>query len=444
MLSRNGPAGSSRPCRRAVWIILMVLVVALGLARPGGAAVFTCAAGDVACLIAAIDTANANGEVNLIRLEPGAYTLTAENNFTDGPNGLPSITSPLTIGGNGSGNTVIERAATAPQFRVFHVAQSGRLNLEDITVRGGLRGGMVEFGGGGILNRGTLVITHCAVTDNFSSTVSSTGGGGIASLGRLFIAGSTVANNTAVQSQGGGIFSPAAVTVINSTIRGNRSEAGGGGIAISNTAGSATIIGTTIVDNHTGESHGGGLHSESSAVAIVNSTFAENGAESGVGGGLFVRGGVVVNTTIANNRSNGGRDLAATSALALHNTIVSGPSDFSATACQGQVTSLDNNLFFDPNCAVALLPHDRTGDTAWATTSTLESRGVGSSCSRATVRRSMRATTPRVCRPINGEARGVEAATSEPSKVRTPETRADSRRAVIVDPWPPARRRPRP
>jgi hypothetical protein len=99
-------------------------------------------------------------------------------------------------------------------------------------------------------------------------------------------------------------------------------------------------------------------------VAIVNSTFAENGAESGFGGGLLVAGGVVVNTTIANNRSilGGGAALAATSALALHNTIVSGPSDSSATACQGQVTSLDNNIFFDPSCAVALLPHDRTGD----------------------------------------------------------------------------------
>ena len=361
MLSRSGTAGSSQPCRRPVWIIVAVLLVALGIARPVSAALFTCASGDTACLIVSINTANANGEVNLIRLESGAYTLTAVNNSTDGSNGLPSITSPLTIGGNGSGNTVIERAATAPQFRVFHVAQSGLLNLEDLTVRGGRWGGGVAFGGGGILNRGTLVITHCAVTDNVSFTGSSSGGGGIASLGRLFIAGSTVANNSAVQSRGGGIFSPAAVTVINSTIRGNRSEAGGGGIAISNTAGSATIIGTTIVDNHAGGSNGGGLHSESSAVAIVNSTFAENGAESGFGGGLFVGGGVVVNTTIANNRSNGGQALAATSALALHNTIVSGPSDF-ATACQGQVTSLDNNLFFDPNCAVALLPHDRTGD----------------------------------------------------------------------------------
>src|SRR5438093_10794986 len=211
MLSRSGAAGSSRPCRRAGWIILMVLVVILGLARPGGAAVFTCAAGDVACLIAAINTANANGEVNLIRLESGAYTLTAENNSTDGSNGLPSITSPLTIGGDGSGNTVIERAATAPQFRVFHVAQAGLLNLEDLTVRGGSWGGAVAFGGGGILNRGTLVVTHCAVTDNFvftGSGVQGGGGGGIASLGRLFIAGSTRANHRAVPGRGGGIFSP--------------------------------------------------------------------------------------------------------------------------------------------------------------------------------------------------------------------------------------------
>jgi hypothetical protein len=348
----------------AVWIIVMALVVVLGLAPPSGAAFFACASGDTACLITAINTANANGEVNLIRLDAGTYTLTAVNNNTDGSNGLPSVTSPLTIGGNGSGNTIIERAASAPQFRIFHVAQSGLLNLEDLTVRGGSLGGAVALGGGGILNRGTLVITHCAVTDNFVFTNSSGGGGGIASLGRLFIAGSTVANNRATQSRGGGIFSPAAVTVINSTIRGNTSEAGGGGIAISNTAGSAAIIGTTIVDNHAGGSNGGGLHSESSAVAIVNSTFAENRAESGFGGGLLVAGGVVVNTTIANNHSilGGGRALAATSALALHNTIISGPSDSSAPACQGQVTSLDNNLFFDPNCAVALLPHDRTGD----------------------------------------------------------------------------------
>ena len=41
------------------------------------------------CLIAAINEANANGEANTIRLEAGTYTLTAVDNRTDGPNGLP-------------------------------------------------------------------------------------------------------------------------------------------------------------------------------------------------------------------------------------------------------------------------------------------------------------------------------------------------------------------
>jgi hypothetical protein len=366
MLSRGGAAGSSQPCRRAVWIIVTVLVVAVGLARPANAALFVCASGDVPCLVAAINTSNANGEVNLIRLDSGTYTLTAVNNDTDGSNGLPSITSPLTIGGNGSGNTIIERAATAPLFRVFHVGQSGSLNLEDLTVRGGRWGGPVNFGGGGILNLGTTIITHSAVTNNLTNSQGGGslrgGGGGIASLGRLFVAGSTVADNIAGLGPGGAIFSPAAVTVINSTIRGNTAEDGGGGIAITTAAGSVTIIGSTIVDNASGGSHGGGLYTESSTVAVVNSTVAHNGADFGFGGGLFVAGGVVVNTTIANNDSSDGRALAGTSTLALHNTIVSGPSEPTGFACHGKVTSLDNNIFFDPACAVALLPHDRTGD----------------------------------------------------------------------------------
>jgi hypothetical protein len=44
-------------------------------------------AGDVACLGATINTANANGEANTMTFETGTYTLTAVDNDTDGPNG---------------------------------------------------------------------------------------------------------------------------------------------------------------------------------------------------------------------------------------------------------------------------------------------------------------------------------------------------------------------
>src|SRR5215470_6772489 len=71
-----------------------LLASLLSLAPPSQAADFACAGGDVACLIDAINQANANGEANTITLAAGTYTLTAVDNGTFGAaNGLPVITS---------------------------------------------------------------------------------------------------------------------------------------------------------------------------------------------------------------------------------------------------------------------------------------------------------------------------------------------------------------
>src|SRR4030095_5701136 len=61
-------------------LLVALLVGALGLAQPLQAAEFTCASGNVACLIDAINQANANGEANRITLRRGTYTLTAVDN----------------------------------------------------------------------------------------------------------------------------------------------------------------------------------------------------------------------------------------------------------------------------------------------------------------------------------------------------------------------------
>src|SRR5215471_14375135 len=76
---------------------MAALGLALTVPRPAQAENFQCSGGDVACLIAAINEANANGQQNTIRLEAGIYTLTGVDNTTDGPNGLPSISSSLTV-----------------------------------------------------------------------------------------------------------------------------------------------------------------------------------------------------------------------------------------------------------------------------------------------------------------------------------------------------------
>jgi len=70
-------------------------------------------------------------------LDAGTYTLTAVDNTTDEPNGLPSITSDLTLIGAGAASTILERPASTLQFRLLHVAATGRLRLTGLTLRGG-------------------------------------------------------------------------------------------------------------------------------------------------------------------------------------------------------------------------------------------------------------------------------------------------------------------
>ena len=74
---------------------------------------FFCPAGNVTCLIAAINASNQNGQENTINIEVGTYTLRAIDNnvigpegLLEGPNGLPSITGRITIRQNELGATI--------------------------------------------------------------------------------------------------------------------------------------------------------------------------------------------------------------------------------------------------------------------------------------------------------------------------------------------------
>ncbi|GAA4979258.1 hypothetical protein [Actinopolymorpha pittospori] len=81
-------------------------------------------------LIAALVRADANGGGTLELALACTYALTAHEAGT----GLPMITQPITIDGNGS---TIVRAGNAADFRIFEVAAGGDLRLRDLTVRGG-------------------------------------------------------------------------------------------------------------------------------------------------------------------------------------------------------------------------------------------------------------------------------------------------------------------
>jgi predicted outer membrane repeat protein len=292
---------------------LLLCAALLSPARPqvASAAASSIACGDVAGLIAAINTANTNNQADTIDLAAGCtYTLTAINNTGDGPNGLPMIVSDggnaLIINGNGATITRVGAAS----FRLIYVASGATLSIQNLTLSNG------QNDGGAALNYGTLSVSNSIISGNQSGT------GTILSFGTLTIDQSTFAGNMA--GNGGALYAGGAVTITNSTFSGNAT--------VNNDGGALFAIGTMNIANSTfsGNSsvgYGGALVTTagggSPAVTINNSTFVQNTAR--YGGAIFVFNGSVTlqNTIVANS--------------------LSGANCFS-------VTSLGNNLSSDNSC----------------------------------------------------------------------------------------------
>jgi hypothetical protein len=304
------------------------------------AAVFQIPAGDVPGLIAAINTANANGEENTIFLQAGTYSLTKADNGTGFDHtGLPVISSRLTIRGDRAGTTVIERDVNVEGFRLLKVAATGTVTLKGLTLRNGghSRLQLLDFGGG-IYNTGTVTLINCILShnmaqfsggiDNDTGTVTlinstlvandgNSGTGAIDNGGMLTLTNSTVANNRG--DYVGGIRNGGTVTLTNSTVANNRGDFDGGGIVNGGT-GTVTFINSTIVANLTEDNRGGGIANSGGPVTLQNTILARNGQ--------IPPGGA--------------------------------PQDGD---CFGSITSLGNNLIGAPTgCNISLVPTDLTGD----------------------------------------------------------------------------------
>jgi hypothetical protein len=156
--------------------------------------------GNVPVLIDEINAANANPDLDIITLEAGCvFTLTTVNNHWFGPNGLPPISSPITIEGNGATIQRDPALTESTKFRLFYVAgwpvqniATGTLTLRNLTLQHGLaKGGDSNPGGGGagmggaIFNHGHLALENVTLYSNTArggnSSVAglSRGGGGI-------------------------------------------------------------------------------------------------------------------------------------------------------------------------------------------------------------------------------------------------------------------------
>src|SRR5450755_2542296 len=287
--------------------VIALTIGQAGVAFAGGRGFVPCggSSGGAAGLVAAISAANSGGG-GTINLAPGCtYTLTAANNSNSanplvGANGLPVITTPVTINGR---NTTIARSSSAAPFRLFEVdGPGGSLTVNNLTLTGGS-----SPAGGALLNsEGAVTLNHSRVTGNTAAM----GGGGLASgvvnpndlgpIGTLTLNFSQVTGNTS-RGGGGGIASGTGnggtaggstlvlfASKVNRNISTGGPMAGAGGLA---NGGTATISLSQVNGNSAPGAPGGGILNHGT-MTITGSQVNGNSAPTDGGGNLGDGGGI--------------------------------------------------------------------------------------------------------------------------------------------------------
>jgi hypothetical protein len=255
--------------------VLMLGIMAVALVADPNMAhakTFHCGPGDVRCLIAAINEANANGHKhNTIRLAPGTYTLTEVENLVDGANGLPSITGSITIESTHRELATLERAPDVAAFRLLHVAASAQATLVGLVLRNG-SAIEVDGSGGGLFNCGVVIIRNSVIVDNRAAN-----GGGLYNCGVMTVEGTTVEDNEA--DFHGAIVNTGELTLTASTIRRNVGTFGAGAVS---TDGSVHIDSSQFVGNR-GRGAGALFVRTGASMSVNQTTFSGNGAQFGGG-----------------------------------------------------------------------------------------------------------------------------------------------------------------
>jgi hypothetical protein len=251
----------------------------LAAAQPALGAAAAAVPCSVPGLISAITAADSAGGGTITLARGCTYTLTAVNNSTDGPTGLPFITGKITVQGNGA---TITRSTTAKPFRLFAVAAGGSLSLNSVRLSNGLADSNI-LGGGAVYSTGPLSVSGSTFTGNSAPSPTGSSGGAINASGPLTVANSTFTGNTA--QEGGAILTQSTATVTGSTFSRNTGTIYGGG-ALLVAAGTTTVTGDTFSGNTTGASGGGGAIDNDTTVHVGDSTFTGNTGGTNGGGAL--------------------------------------------------------------------------------------------------------------------------------------------------------------
>jgi len=346
--------------------VLLATMLFLAVVIPARAATFSAA--DVPSLISAINSANSNSEADTINLTGSIYELSAIDNSSFGPSGLPIISAgggQLTINGNGA---ILRRSTVdgTPLFRILYLS-GANVVINEISLTNGNVGGS----GGGIGNSGTLVLNRVSMNNN-----TGVDGGALYNSGTATLNSCRLISNTGFV--GGGVNNEGTITINGSTLSGNRADSNGGGLTSTNAT--STLIGCTVSSN-TAASYGGGIVNLSSSLTLTNTTISGNIAEDAGGGAIdtFGDGAAVVidSCTITGNSAPNaaggvrGGIWVELGTLSLTNSIVAGNSTQDFRHDGGTVTNGGYNLIGRNTSVATIFPAglpagtNYTGNTAF-------------------------------------------------------------------------------
>lgn len=300
----------------------------------------TLADGGDGSLRAAITDANANPGADVIRFAGAARTGTIA--LTSGE---LNITDDLQIDGPGAHKLAVSGNDSS---RVFRIGSGVTMSIDDLTITHGRAVGQ----GGGILNAGTLTLSHAVLSDHVVvgvpgvslGTVVDAFGGGIFNTGTLTVRHSHFVHNQSIGADG----SPSTIG----------SSALGGAIMSGGTAAApatAFVSHSTFLDNEAiggaagiGASRagvGGAVANATGTFTVSHSEFRDNRAVGGLGGSAPGGFGTGAGGAIGNVARLGDAILAVSHSTFLANRAVGGAAGTGAPAQDGRGGAIANYIF---------------------------------------------------------------------------------------------------
>ncbi|MBC6994142.1 choice-of-anchor Q domain-containing protein [Neolewinella lacunae] len=218
------------------------------------------------------------------------------------------IDKPLTLRGNGMGNTIIDGGGTT---RAFRISGAGNVYIGILTIRNCA----TAVSGGAIQNMdGILFLDGMEITTSTAAGAAATeGGGAVHNMGNLqgnlvrFIDNSATGaagNGGAILNSPGGTFN-----ITGGRFSGNTASRAGGAIEDNSGSGTSRLVNCTMLENSTGPNpgNGGGVHITGGANLVVIGGSYTNNTAAREGGALWNGSGImhVINAFVDNNEANG-------------------------------------------------------------------------------------------------------------------------------------------